>query len=141
LGRAGVKARVLVPGSAEGSLLRLDHPVSFWGGVDPATSGIIATGHPQRGVRIAGRVIALERSIGSSSGSSILLELLANGLGPAGIILGETDLILSLGAVVAREMGYADIPVLQLAVTDFDRVPGDLRIDEDGNILARRNGS
>ncbi len=129
-----MKARVLVPGSATGDLLCLGEPVSFWGGIDPRNARVIATGHPQHGAVISGRVLALERSVGSSSGSSILLELLARKIGPAGIILAEPDQILTLGAVVAQEMSYARIPVLQLPLDQFKHLPGRLAIDENGNI-------
>jgi predicted aconitase with swiveling domain len=131
-----MKARVLVPGSARGRLLRLDDSLSFWGGVNPENGKVIAMAHPQSGQSIAGRVIALERSIGSSSGSSILLELMARRKAPAGIILGESDQILTLGAIVGAEMGHGSIPVLQLPVSDFPALPADLTIDAEGHIAA-----
>lgn len=131
-----MKGRVLVPGSAQGRLLRLDRPVSFWGGVDPANGRITATGHPQHGACVSGQILALERSIGSSSGSSILLELLAEGRAPAAILLAEPDQILVLGAVVGREMGFRSVPVLQVPVSSFNTLPEYLRIRVDGTIEA-----
>jgi len=116
--------------------LRLAAPLSFWGGVDARTGRVIATGHPQQGQSVAGRILALERSIGSSSGSSILLELMSRAMGPAGIILGESEQILTLGAVVAREMGYGAIPVVRVPVGHFADLPELLQIDPDGLIRA-----
>lgn len=127
-----MRVRVLVPGHATGELLRLEGGLSFWGGVDPRTGRIIAPDHPQHGRSIAGRIIALDRSIGSSSGSSVLLELLARGRGPRAILLGEPDLILTLGAVVAREMGYGCIPVLQAEMETLSALPPRLAIDAGG---------
>lgn len=137
MGSGRVRARLLVAGSAGGRLLRLDDNLSFWGGVDPASGRIIATAHPQHGRSVTGRIIALERSIGSSSGSSVLLELLARGKAPAGIILGEPDQILTLGAIVGAEMGYGSIPVVQLPASEFEALPADLVIGPDGSIDAR----
>lgn len=129
--------RVLVDGSGKGPLLRLDEPLSFWGGVDPATGTIIDARHPQRGLSIAGTVLALPAARGSSSSSSVLLELVAQGKAPAAILLGEADAILALGAVVAKEMGWTPPPVLELDVAAQARLPeGILRVEDGGRIEA-----
>jgi predicted aconitase with swiveling domain len=109
-----VEARVLIGGEAEGPLLRLAEPISFWGGVDPASGVITQPRHPDHGRNIAGTVLALPRAIGSSSSSAVLLELIFGGRAPRALLLGEADAILALGVVVAREMGYGSIPVLEV---------------------------
>ncbi len=40
---------VLLPGAAEGAVLKLDRPISFWGGVDPESGRISDPRHPQHG--------------------------------------------------------------------------------------------
>ncbi len=127
-------AKILVPGAGEGRALHLEADISFWGAVDPLDGRIIDRRHPQFGQLIAGRIILLRRSIGSSSGSAILLETLYRACGPAGIILGEPDQILTLGAVVAREMGYMSIPVVQLEPRQFSKLQGQIKILVDGSI-------
>lgn len=127
---------VLLAGTAEGDLLRLDRPLSFWGGVDPNSGDVTDPRHPQFGANMAGRIVAMERGIGSSSGSSILLELLANGNGPIGLLLIEPDAILTLAAVVAREMGYADLPIFLISEADFLRLPQRLRMISTGILEA-----
>jgi predicted aconitase with swiveling domain len=127
---------VLLSGTAEGDLLRLDRPLSFWGGVDPNSGDVTDPRHPQFGANMAGRIVAMERGIGSSSGSSILLELLANGNGPVGLLLIEPDAILTLAAVVAREMGYADLPIFLITEADFLRLPKRLRMIPTGVLEA-----
>lgn len=104
--------RVLIDGEARGQLLRLDAPLSFWGGVDPQDGMITQPRHPQHGRRVGGTVLAMPPAIGSSSSSAILLELLYAGHAPAALLLARPDAILSLGVIVAREMGYGSIPVL-----------------------------
>lgn len=129
--------RVLVNGSGAGPLLRLDEPLSFWGGVDPLRGTIIDARHPQCGASIAGTVLALPAARGSSSSSSVLLELVAQGKAPAAILLGEADAILALGAVVAREMGWTPPPVLELGPADQARLPaGPVRVEPGGRVLA-----
>jgi uncharacterized protein len=128
---------VLIDGVAEGPLLRLVEPISFWGGVDPATSRLTDPRHPQHGVAIAGTVLALAATRGSSSSSAIMLELLARGIAPAALLLGEPDAILALGIIVGREMGYGAIPVLALPAAKQAELPdGVLHIAPGGKICA-----
>ncbi len=108
-----VRGRVLVPGEAEGSFVCLGAPISFWGGVDPATGHIADPRHPDHGRSLAGVVLAVPEAVGSSSSSAVMLELLRRGVAPAALLLGRADAILVLGVVVAGELGYARIPVLE----------------------------
>jgi uncharacterized protein len=128
--------RILVDGSGTGPLLRLDEPLSFWGGVDPVRGTIIDARHPQHGASIAGTVLALPAARGSSSSSSVFLELVAQGKAPAAILLGEADAILALGAVIAREMGWSPPPVLELAAAEQARLPkGHIRVEAGGRVV------
>ena len=127
------QADVLIAGRACGTVLRLDEPVSFWGGISPATSEVVLAGHPQRGERIAGSILVLPQPIGSSSSASVILELLRNGLAPRALILGTPDAILPIGVLVARQMNWDAIPVLAMAAPPF-RNGNTLRIHEDGSI-------
>lgn len=98
---------ILVDGpAASGSALVLTAPISFWGGVDPKTGRIADVRHPQHGTNIAGTVLFLPGTIGSSSASAVLLELVHAHRAPAAIVLHEPDAILLLGLIVAREMGW-----------------------------------
>jgi len=72
----------LHPGSATGILFFLRKPVSFWGGVDPLKGIVADPRHPQYGAPLSGRILVMERTIGSSSSSAIMLELLRNGRTP-----------------------------------------------------------
>ena len=84
------------------SELRLSEPLSFWGGVDPQTGRIIDESHPQVGKSIAGRVLRMPHSRGSSSSPSVLAECLRLGTGPTAIILDRPDPMVTLGTAVAR---------------------------------------
>jgi predicted aconitase with swiveling domain len=103
-----------IAGRAEGEVLKLKQPISFWGGVDPKSGRISDPRHPDHDREIAGRILVLPGMIGSSSSSYIMLELMAIGRAPAALVLAEPDAILGLGVVVAREMDYGSIPVLVL---------------------------
>ncbi|MDX1646292.1 MAG: DUF126 domain-containing protein [Longimicrobiales bacterium] len=134
--RLVARGRALVAGAGEGPLLRLTHPISFWGGIDPASGRVMDPRHPQHGASIAKTVLALPSAVGSSSSSAIALELLRGGRAPAAILMGRVDAILALGVVVARELGYEPIPVLEVspeAWADLDDGTV-LRVAETGDV-------
>jgi predicted aconitase with swiveling domain len=104
--------------------LALTAPISFWGGVDPASGTIIDARHPQRGLDIAGVILALPGTIGSSSASAVLLELVHAGRAPAALLMDAPDAILLLGLVVAREMGWPHPPAFRLAAAEQSALAG-----------------
>jgi predicted aconitase with swiveling domain len=117
-----VEGRALVPGEAEGIALVLGEPLSFWGGLDPATGRVIDVHHPQHGALVTGRVLVLPAGRGSSSSSYVLAEAIRGGVAPAAIVLREPDRIVALGAIVARELYGARVPVVQLGDAAYERL-------------------
>ena len=115
-----LQAEAIIDGAAAGPVLRLAEPISFWGGVDPLSGKIIQPTHPDCGVSIAGKVLVLPGTIGSSSSSAIMLELIREGMAPAAIILSKADAILALGAVVAGELELPMLPVLRCDIDAFE---------------------
>jgi len=109
-----MKAEMILPGEGRGPVLRLARPLSFWGGVDPATGRITDPGSDGAGRSLAGVVLMLPSTRGSSSSSAVMLELVARGRAPAAVILGRIDAILGLGLVVAAELGHVPPPLLRL---------------------------
>jgi predicted aconitase with swiveling domain len=95
--------------------LVLVEPLSLWGGMDPATGTLIDGHHPQRGASLAGRAVVMPGGRGSSSAASVLAEAVRVGAAPAAILLGEPDLILAVGSLVAEELYGIRVPVI---VTD-----------------------
>lgn len=109
------RAEILVAGEpVNGETLILTAPISFWGGVDPQSGRIADVRHPQHGTTIGGRILFVSGTIGSSSASAVLMELVHNGHAPAALVLHEPDAILLLGLIVAREMGWPTPPALRL---------------------------
>lgn len=116
----GSDIQVLVPGEAAGIVLRLDEPLSFWGGLDPATGNIIDQRHPQVGENLTDRILVMEYGRGSSSSTGVLAEAIRLGTAPSGIILAEVDMIVMLGALVANELYGAPCPVVVADRATFD---------------------
>ncbi len=97
-----------------GRALVLDEGLSLWGGMDPATGLLIDARHPQRGASLTGRIVVMPSGRGSSSSASVLAEAVRARTAPAAILLGEPDLILSIGAAVAEELYGVRVPVLTI---------------------------
>jgi predicted aconitase with swiveling domain len=126
-GRA-FEALTLVPGAASGPILRLDEPLSFWGGLDSATGTIIDRLHPQRGACVAGRILMMPTGRGSSSGSATLAEALRLGNGPAAILMQERDAIVVVGAMVAAELYGLACPVAVANGEDWEALAAEARL-------------
>ncbi len=114
-----MRGRCLHAGTAVGRVLVLGEPLSLWGGADAATGVITDERHPQCGELLAGRVVVMPGSRGSSSSASVLAEQLRLGVGPAALVLLRADPILVIGALVAAELYDLGIPVVELAPTDL----------------------
>ncbi len=115
-----IGSRVLFEGEASGDVLRLDEPLSFWGGFDPMTGIILDNNHPQRGVCLQGRILVLPASRGSGTTPGALAEAIRNGSGPAAIIMGEGDVNVMVGAAVALRLYGIACPVLEVSGADYD---------------------
>ena len=113
------RGRTLVTGEATGPILLLSEPLSFWGGMDVATGRIIDQHHPQVGQCLTGSILVMPAGRGSSSSSSVLAEAIYAGTAPAGVILSESDVIVALGAMVAKELYGLACPVVVMANCDW----------------------
>jgi uncharacterized protein len=105
------RVRLYAGGDAEGAALVLSAPLSFWGGIDVTTGRIIDRSHPDLGARITGTILVMPGGRGSSSSSSVLAESIRRGTGPAGIVLGTPDPILTMGALVAESLYAIRCPI------------------------------
>jgi predicted aconitase with swiveling domain len=131
------QARVLIDGAAAGAALVLSGPLSLWGGLDPESGRIIDPRHAQHGEIVTDRVVVLPYGRGSSSASSILLEAVRLGTGPAAILTRETDGILALGAAVAREMYGNCPPVLVVEASDYEQLSAGESVEIEAGGLVR----
>lgn len=117
-----IRGHALIEGMASGALLKLTEPLSLWGGVDLQTGGIVDASHPQRGLILADRLLAMPGSRGSSSSSSALVELARAKRAPAGVITTRADPILTIGALVADDLYDVIIPIMIVSDDDFARL-------------------
>ena len=117
-----MEGRILVEGNATGLALVLDEPLSFWGGLDPATGEIVEANHPQRGSVVTRTILVMPSGRGSSSSATVLAEAIRVGTAPAGIVLGTPDDIIVIGALVAAELYGVSIPVVVAPATTLGTI-------------------
>ena len=126
--------RALTPGVARGPVLVLDEPLSFWGGLDPATGHVIDAHHPQAGATLAGGRAR------DAVGTRVELELLRASprrsapapRRPRSCSARPTPIV-ALGAIVAAELYGIEVPVVVApgaGLTTGDVVT--VRADDDG---------
>jgi predicted aconitase with swiveling domain len=137
-----MRGEILVPGAAgEGRALVLTAPISFWGGIDPKSGRVADVRHPQCGDTISGKVLFLPGTIGSSSASAVLMELVHNGHAPAALVLHEPDAILLLGLIVAREMGWQTPVAVRVDRSRFaDFAGSEVAVSQGGVVTAEEPG-
>ena len=140
---SSASARVLVGGAAEGPVLASRVPLSFWGGLNPATGEIVDRHHPLNGQNIAGTVLVIPAGRGSCSASGVLYEAIDSNHAPKAILLSQADEIIALGAIVADEILSRRLPVLVLDVDAFERAlhADYARVYEDGTVILTRASS
>jgi predicted aconitase with swiveling domain len=131
-----IRAEPLHQGEAEGPVIVLDEPLSFWGAFDPATGEIVDIHHPQRGQRLGGKILLMRESRGSGSAPGALAEAIRRGTAPIAIVLVVPDINLAIGAEVAAELYGRRCPVLAVGEADFARLArcATLAIGADGAI-------
>lgn len=110
-GRTGLRGQVVVAGSASGTVLYADEPLSFWGGYDAASGQITDTHHPLAGKTAAGQALVVPATRGSSTTTAVLLEAIRRENAPAAMITRGVDAFLALACVVGQEM-YGRSPAL-----------------------------
>jgi hypothetical protein len=115
--------KILSPGIASGPVALLSQPLSLWGGLDLDDGTICDVNHPQHGLPLAGKVLAMRAARGSSSSSSALVEASRRGIAPAGIILVRADPILVIGSLVAADLYGIQIPIVLIAENSWESMP------------------
>lgn len=132
-----VEARILFDGAAEADVMRLDAPLSFWGGFDPATGVIIDNNHPQKGQCIRNKVLVMPATRGSGGTPGGVAEAIRNGSGPVAVIMGEGDVNVMVGAAVAQQLYGLTCPILEVTGPDYETVASARRLRiSHGGIIA-----
>jgi hypothetical protein len=119
--------RVIYSGKVEGIALVTTQPISFLGGVDPATGKVTEKGHELQGQSVKGRVLVFPHGKGSTVGSYILYRLSKEGLAPSAIINEECETIVAVGAIISS------IPCVDRI--DLSKIQPDARVRIEGSVV------
>lgn len=132
-----LRGRGLVKGIVEGEALVSRQPISFLGGVDPATGIIMERGHELEGCIVTDKVLVFPHSKGSTVSSYVLFSMARRGTKPLGIVNTVSDPIVATGCVLGN------IPLLDKLEIDPTKaiVTGDYLIlnATEGFLVVRRS--
>lgn len=124
-----LRGRVLHAGHVQGRSLRLDEPLSFWGGFDPSTGVVIDQSHPQVGQSLTDRIVLVPGSRGSAGTPGVVAESLRAGTGPLALIVTKADINLTAGVLVAASLYDIECPLILVDETDLARMPNDADVE------------
>jgi predicted aconitase with swiveling domain len=130
------RAHVLHGAAAEGPVLALDEPLSFWGAFDPKTGVILDVHHPQRGVCVTGTILLMNESKGSGSAPGAIAEAIRLSTAPAAIVLVTPDVNLAIGVEVAGTLYGRPCAILTVSAEQMEQLRRrqHLRITAEGEI-------
>lgn len=127
-----LSGKVSHPGTAEGEVLVLTEPVSFWGGVDHHGE-IIDVHHAQHKAKMTNKILVMPSGRGSSSATAVLAELIRTGDGPLAIVMLQCDTILVIGALVSAEIYGISLPIVELEQSEYDQLFEGMRVTVDAS--------
>lgn len=120
------------PGKAEGEVLLLTEPVSFWGGVDHHGE-IIDVHHAQHKAKMTKKILVMPSGRGSSSATAVLAELIRTGDGPLAIVMLQCDTILVIGALVSAEIYGISLPIVELEPAEYHQLSDGMQVTIDAS--------
>lgn len=127
-----LSGKVSHPGTADGEVLLLTEPVSFWGGVDHHGE-IIDVHHAQHKAKMTNKILVMPSGRGSSSATAVLAELIRTGDGPLAIVMLQCDTILVIGALVSAEIYGISLPIVELEQAEYDQLSDGMRVAVDAS--------
>ena len=122
--------KVSHPGTADGEVLLLTEPVSFWGGVDHHGE-IIDVHHAQHKAKMTNKILVMPSGRGSSSATAVLAELIRTGDGPLAIVMLQCDTILVIGALVSAEIYDISMPIVELDQEQYAQLSDGMHVTVD----------
>jgi len=125
-----LSGKVSHPGTADGEVLLLTEPVSFWGGVDHHGE-IIDVHHAQHKAKMTNKILVMPSGRGSSSATAVLAELIRTGDGPLAIVMLQCDTILVIGALVSAEIYDISMPIVELDQEQYAQLSDGMHVTVD----------
>ena len=121
-----LKGRVIYKGKVQGEALVTSQPISFYGGVDPATGIIIEKGHELQGQSVKGKILVFPTGKGSTVGSYTLYRMKKNGTAPSGMINKECETVVAVGVIISEIPCVDKIDVSKIKTGDKILIENDM---------------
>lgn len=121
-----LKGRIIAKGVVEAEALVTSQPISFYGGVNPETSGLLEKGHELQGKQIKDKILVFPTGKGSTVGSYTLYRLKKGGVAPAGIINCECETVVAVGAIISEIPCVDKIDISKISTGDIVRIENDV---------------
>ena len=121
-----LKGRVIYKGSATGEALVTSQPISFYGGVDPATGVVIEKGHELQGQSVKDKILVFPTGKGSTVGSYTLYRMKKNGTAPSGMINNECETVVAVGAIISEIPCVDKIDIAKINKGDKVNIENDI---------------
>lgn len=126
--------RIIYAGDIQGTILKSEMPISFFGAVDPLTGVIKDKNHTLFGQSVAGKILAFPHAKGSTVGSYILYALKKNNVAPIGMILDDCETIVAVGAIISEIPTIDQITINKLHTGEVVRIErGEIIIEEESH--------
>jgi hypothetical protein len=106
-----------------GEVLASRHPLSFLGGLDPATGIVRDPASDLHRTCLARKVLAFPHGKGSTVGSYVLYAACRRGLGPVAVVCDRAETIVAAGAVLAGIPLVDGVDTFALATGDAVELP------------------
>ncbi|WP_456475271.1 aconitase X swivel domain-containing protein [Candidatus Pyrohabitans sp.] len=117
-----IRVRRITGGFAEGEAVITREPITFLGGVDAKRGVVVERGHELAGKCIAGKILVLPRTKGSTVGSYVIYQMKKLGTAPLAIIAAKADEMLATGAIIS------DIPLVDSPSRELFTIPQGARL-------------
>jgi len=118
-----LSGRGISSGKAEGTVVKVDEPISFLGDVDPNTGKVFG------GKSIKDSIFVFPGGKGSTVGSYVLYQLKKNKTAPIGMINKKSETIVASGAIIS------EIPLVDKIDLDLIEEEDEVHIDGEEGIV------
>ena len=113
-------SKIIVQGTAQGTVLKTSSPINFLGAVDKKTGTIRDEKYDIFEKSIKDTILVFPHGIGSSVGAYTIYSLKSNNSAPVAMICTKADLTVASGCALAN------IPMIVVSIEEFDSI-------QDGN--------
>ena len=118
-------SKIIVQGTAQGTVLKTSSPINFLGAVDKKTGTIRDQKYDIFEKSIKDTILVFPHGIGSSVGAYTIYSLKSNNSAPVAMICTKADLTVASGCALAN------IPMIVVSNEEFDSIQNGNKITVD----------